>query len=103
MTAIAWAKVILDIGANEAAKIHKEVNTEGIDEDLLCIISPEEGDYYCISINGDMKHLPTGVPLFLSEAEKEVLNHAVVSSASQIGSTAAKSAAELEAERIGKE
>ena len=90
-----WDKVVKDLGAVEAAKIKRNVAVEGIADEDLCVISPEEGDYLTISINGNVKRLPTGVKLFLNDEERQVLGFAREQNE--------VSSAEEEAEQLGKE
>jgi hypothetical protein len=68
--------IIRDLGSRRAIKIKEELNLQDLPDDELCVISKEYGDYFIISINGVVKHLPTGVKLHLSEAEMYVLRNA---------------------------
>jgi hypothetical protein len=70
-----YADLVRDIG-EEAAKLVGVIDITGIEEDDLCVISPENGNYFPLSINGLVKRLPTGVKLHLSEVEKDVLRNA---------------------------
>lgn len=90
-----WDKIVKDLGPDEAAKVKKNVAVEGIDDEDLCVISPEEGDYLTICLNGNVKRLPTGVKLFLSADERSLLGFAREANT--------VSAPEKEAEQLGKE
>jgi len=67
---------VRDLGQRRVDKIMNEMNIKDIPEEELCVLSEEHGDYFVLSINGVVKHLPTGVKLHLSEAEKHVLRNA---------------------------
>ena len=49
-----------------------------MDGDLVeVIISPENGDVFYLSVNGNVKTYPTGVVIYITKAEKDVLDHAL--------------------------
>jgi hypothetical protein len=47
-------------------------------EDLVeVVISPEYGDVFYLSVNGNVKTFPTGEVISVTKAEKDVLDHAL--------------------------
>ena len=68
--------LVRDLGEAKAAILMELIKTAGCEDEDLCVISPENGGYFPLSINGVVKHLPTGVKLHLSEVEKDVLRNA---------------------------
>jgi hypothetical protein len=68
-------KIRKDLGEYELAKIIHCLNVIDISDEDLVEISPDEGDYFVISINGNVNKLPTGVALHLSEEQIHVLRN----------------------------